>query len=153
LRGKVFGCRLSADVELINRGEVIRADVIAITPHGLETGQNRGLQVPVTVMGRDLLFESLHSRSDAHVGWSPLRVARIVGGFTYLIANGPEEQGRERPYAFSKCLAVLLTAQAKGSLPAMPSWRTATLRPVRMPQRSSRRAGQVVPSRPPSFEV
>jgi hypothetical protein len=55
--------------------------------------------------------------------------------------------------AFSKCLAVIPTAQAKGSLPAMSSWGTATLRPVRMPQRSSRRAGQVVPSRPPSFEV
>ena len=44
---------------------------------------------------------------------------------------------------FSECLAVLLTAQAKGSQStSLPTrcrpWRTATLRPVRMPQRSSR---------------
>ena len=91
----MFGCRLSADVELINGGEVIWADVIPITPHGLETGQNRSLQVPVTVMGGDLLFESLHSRS-GRSGRSSLAGPHCVllgssAGFTYLIENGPSE--------------------------------------------------------------
>src|SRR5215210_1440380 len=59
----MLGRRLPADVELVDSSKVIWPDVIALAPHGLETGQDNGLQASVAVMASDLLFESLHSRS------------------------------------------------------------------------------------------
>src|SRR5918993_5716731 len=79
LRSEMLGCRLPADVELVNGCKVIWSDVIALAAHSLETGQNGGLQAPV-VVSCDLLFERLHRALAAACAAPPL--SAVVGSIT-----------------------------------------------------------------------
>src|SRR4051812_30756509 len=95
-----------------------------------------GAQVPLEVFGRGGVCRDPER---ARLSYSPtrqeLRASRSRSSFNPLRPYATKNRAGSAHKAFSKCLAVLLTAQAKGSLPAMSSWETATLRPVRMPQR------------------